>query len=155
MRVYVIDARARTLTHTLTYNIFRTFLLLLTYIECMHTRYWCTWLVSIPAIMFWPRPTTAVAQTKLTTQQFGSFVFTSTHATPAFVMGAFHCKSCQNGEDVTSIFGQHDVAADSIGTERRRFIFGRHRSRSGSIKQTDSLVLQTLSVIKNLGLIEK
>lgn len=67
-------------------------------------------------------------------------------------MGAFHCKSCQNGEDVANIFGgQH---ADDSG-ERRRFIFGRHRSRSGSVKQTDSLVLQTLSVIKNLGLFDK
>ncbi|VVC45327.1 Hypothetical protein CINCED_3A017770 [Cinara cedri] len=65
-------------------------------------------------------------------------------------MGAFQCKSCQNGEDVTNIFGQHSTD----GGERRRFIFGRHRGRSGSIKQTDSLVLQTLSVIKNLGLID-
>ncbi|XP_025190728.1 RING finger and SPRY domain-containing protein 1-like [Melanaphis sacchari] len=65
-------------------------------------------------------------------------------------MGAFHCKSCHNGENVTNMFGQH--GAD--GSERRLFIFGRNRSRSGSVRQTDSLVLQTLSIIKNLGLIE-
>lgn len=69
----------------------------------------------------------------------------------AVFMGAFHCKSCHNGENVTNMFGQH--GAD--GSERRRFIFGRRRSRSGSVRQTDSLVLQTLSIIKNLGLIEK
>lgn len=66
-------------------------------------------------------------------------------------MGAFQCKSCQNGEEFTDIFGQ--PSAD--GGERRRFIFGRHGGRSGSVKQTDSLVLQTLSVIKDLGLIDK
>lgn len=66
----------------------------------------------------------------------------------AVFMGAFHCKLCQNGENVTNMFGQD-------GGERRRFIFGRRRRRSGSVRQTDSLVLQTLSIIKNLGLIEK
>lgn len=66
-------------------------------------------------------------------------------------MGAFHCKSCQNGEDVTNIFGHRG----SDGDDRRRFMFGRHRSRSAYIKETDSLVLQTLSIIKNLGLIDK
>ncbi|XP_050423830.1 RING finger and SPRY domain-containing protein 1-like [Adelges cooleyi] len=65
-------------------------------------------------------------------------------------MGAFHCKSCQNGEDGTNIF-RHRQSTDS---ERRRFLFGRQRNRSGSVKQTDSLVLQTLSIIKNLGLID-
>ncbi|XP_050524153.1 RING finger and SPRY domain-containing protein 1-like [Daktulosphaira vitifoliae] len=65
-------------------------------------------------------------------------------------MGAFHCKSCQNGEDNTNIFSNHP----STESERRRFLFGRQRIRTGSLKQTDSLVLQTLSVIKNLGLID-